>query len=78
MVKDEIELGTLVQVDADARFGLVAGTMMDKHGHLWIIKSRVLPDGYVWCRSLATGYDFDWHHHDLIPSNPEEEKEDEC
>lgn len=77
MVKDELELGMLVQVDANDRFGLVADTMMSKHGHLWIIKSRVLPDGYVWCRSIATGYDFDWHHHDLNLPNQEEEEEAE-
>lgn len=73
MVKDEIEIGTLVMIET--LFSDNVQTILEKNGTMWIVKSRVLPDGYVWCRSLATGFDFDWHHHDLtLP----EEKEEEC
>lgn len=78
MVKDEIELGMLVQVEAVNAFQLMTERVLNKHGYLWTIQSPVLPDGYVWCKSIATGHEYDWHHHDLnLPPNPEEE-EDEC
>lgn len=73
MVKDELDTGTLVQVSG--MFSPNLAKILNKHGTLWVTKSRVLQDGYIWCRSLATGYDYDWHHHDLtLP----EEKEEEC
>lgn len=59
--------GTLVRVATgfDYRRGDIEESMLDKHGALWITTSPVLPDGFIWCRSLATGFDFDWHQHDL-------------
>jgi hypothetical protein len=72
MVKDEIEIGSLVMIET--LFSDNVRTILEKNGTMWIVKSRVLPDGYVWCRSLATGFDFDWHHHDLtLPEKEEEE-----
>lgn len=68
-IDSEMPIGTLVCVGS--LFSDNVQTILLKHGTLWVTKSRILQDGYVWCRSLATGYDFDWHHHDLTPSNPE-------
>ena len=40
--------------------------VVEKHGKLWMVTGDIMADGFVWCRSLATGFDFDWHTHDLF------------
>ena len=68
--------GTLVR--PRALVGNVAGTtfVCNKHGPLWIVSEHhIIPNRkneptWVWCKSLATGFIYDFHVEELT-----EEKE---
>lgn len=47
------------------------------HGELWVTTSPVMSDGFIWCRSLATGSNFDWHHTDLTTQEDTEPTKEE-
>ena len=67
MVKDEYRVGTLVQLDNPSSHAA------KKYGLLWILKTKISPNGMVRCRSIATGRELYLHHHDLTPSKQEGE-----
>jgi hypothetical protein len=57
--------GTLVWVESmvgDAQ----SREMTTKHGKLWVVEKQAAGLGdWYWCKSISTGYIYDWHEHDM-------------